>query len=227
MEILIIVVIVGLIVAGAIYNHKQAEKRRQALLALAARHGWQFSEAKDYDIEGRYAAFPCLQRGSARYAYNLLQGPVPQGQVCAFDYHFETYSTDDKGNTSTTHHYFSTLVLDTNLPLRPLLIRAETLFDKIGEFFGHDDIDFESDEFSRTFCVKAEDRRWAFDVISQSTMEFLLAAPRFTIEFAGSSIMAYREGTFEALDFEQALAVIAGIVDRLPQEVLRESKAPG
>ena len=63
----------------------------------------------------------------------------------------------------------------------------------MGEFFGFDDIDFESDEFSREFCVKAADRRWAFDVIHQATMEFLLAAPRFTIELAGPRVMAYRD----------------------------------
>ncbi len=226
MGVVIFLVFAALIIAAAIYNYRQAEKRRQALLDLAARQGWQFSEAKDYEMEGRYPAFSCLQSGSARYAYNILHGPGRQGQVCAFDYHYETYSTDDKGNTSTTHHHFSSLVLDTNLPLRPLLIRAETFFDKIGEFFGHDDIDFESHEFSRTFCVQADDRRWAFDVISQSTMEFLLAAPRFTIQFAGSSIMAHRNSVFEAFEFEQALEVITGIVERLPKDVLRDLQTP-
>ena len=44
-----------------------------------------------------------------------------------------------------------------------------------GEFFGHDDIDFESAEFSRNFYVKSSDRKWAFDILHARAMEFLLA----------------------------------------------------
>jgi len=222
--IFIFLLFLGVIIALGVYSYLQTEKRREALLALAERRGWSFNSEHDDGMESRYASFSCLQSGSGRYAYNILEGPVREGRICGFDYHYETQSTDSQGHSTTDHHYFSAVVIDTGLALKPLLIRPETFFDKIGELFGFDDIDFESAEFSRRFCVKAEDRRFAFDVISQSTMEFLLAAPEFAIQFAGCSVMAHRSALFEPAEFEQALDVLAGIIDRLPEYLLRELK---
>lgn len=224
MEILIFVVFAALIISGAIYAYYQNRKRVEALRALAARRGWTFESGRDNSFETRYPGVECLRQGSRRYANNVLRGVSGDFRFCGFDYHYETYSTDSKGNTTTHHHNFSAVVLETNLPLKPLLIRAESFFDKVGEFFGVDDIDFESHEFSKKFYVKAEDRRWAFDVIHQSTMEFLLAAPRFTIQFAGPRVIAYRDDTFDPDEVEQAEQVVRGILDRLPNYLHREWK---
>ncbi len=224
MEFLIFFLFLALIVAGAILGHFQAAKRRKELVALAARYGWTFDPSKDHGMESRFAAFRCLREGSNRYAYNILSGQYNQRRICGFDYHYETYSTDSKGRRSTNHHHFSAVMLETGLPLRPLLIRPESFFDRIGEFFGLDDIDFESTEFSRQFHVTSPDRRWAFDVIHQATMEFLLGAPRFTIELAGPTVVAYRSSCFKPADFEAAVQVTTGIIDRLPNYLLREWK---
>lgn len=208
----------------AIYQYYRSQQRQKDLMALAARQGWTFRHARDGGMEARFGAFSCLQTGSNRYAYNVLEGAYRQRNLCAFDYHYETYSTDSKGNRQTHHHYFSAAVLDVNLPLKPLLIRPEGFFDKIGEFFGLDDIDFESSQFSREFHVTSPDRRWAFDVIHQATMEFLLNAPRFTVELAGPRVIVYRSRCYDPDEFEHALQVAAGIIDRLPNYLLSEWK---
>ena len=138
------------------------------------------------------------------------------------DYHYETYSTDSKGRRTTHHHYFSAVVVETAPSLKPLFIRGESFFDKIGEFMGFDDIDFELAEFSSSFHVTAPDKRWAFDVLHQEAMEFLLNSPRFALEFHGGRVVAYRNNTFSTADFESALEVVSGLIDRLPRSVLRE-----
>ncbi len=227
LEIAIFLVFLALIIAIGIYQYGRAEQRQQALRALAIRRGWQFRADQDASIGARYGDFSCLQQGSARYAYNLLTGAAPAGPMCGFDYHYETYTTDSKGQQTTNHYQFSAVIVDVGLPLQPLLIRPETFLDRIGEWFGIEDINFESDEFGRAFYVKAADPHWAFDVIHQATMEFLLAAPRFTLQFAGTQIIAFRPSVFEALEFVQALDVIAGIIDRLPEYLLRDLKTKG
>lgn len=224
MQYLIFFGFLALIIIGAIYAYHQAAKRREELAALAGRLGWTFQHVKDWGMEDRYSQFRCLRQGSNRYAYNILSGQYEGHPLCAFDYHYETYSTDSKGRRSTHHHYFSALVLDTGLPLHPLVIRPEGFFDRIGEFFGLDDIDFESTEFSRAFHVTSPDRRWAFDVIHQATMEFLLAAPRFNLELAGPRVVAYRSSCFTPGDFEAAAHITTGIINRLPNYLLREWK---
>jgi hypothetical protein len=46
-----------------------------------------------------------------------------------------------------------------------LLIRREDIGDKLIGGLGFDDIDFESEEFSRDFWVKSDNRRHAYGVI--------------------------------------------------------------
>jgi hypothetical protein len=215
------VALIAGIIAIAVYAHRQAEKRRAAIAAWAAGHGLTFRRDRDRSIESRYP-FSCLSQGHNRYAHNISSGQVRDYGVCAFDYHYETYSSDSKGRRTTHHHHFSAVILQTALPLRPLAIRPENFLDRIGEFVGFDDIDFELAEFSREFHVKSPDKRWAFDVLHQESMEFLLAAPRFNIEFQEGFAMVRRTRRFAPEDFEAAFSVATGLIDRLPGSVVRE-----
>ena len=101
MEVLIFIVMLVVIAALAIYQYYRNQQRKNDLLALAARHGWTFMPHKDYAMETRFGAFGCLQQGANRYGYNILEGAYGDRGICAFDYHYETYSTDSKGNLFT------------------------------------------------------------------------------------------------------------------------------
>ena len=221
--ILIIVGIIAIIIVGVVLQRKKSEGRKKELAGWAFSKGLNFSPARDAGINNRYS-FKCLQRGENRYGYNIVEGNIGSRPARAFDYHYETHHTDSKGNRQTQHHYFSAVVVDANLPLKPLFIRNERLFDKLAEFIGFDDIDFESAEFSKKFYVKSPDKKWAYDVLHQATMEFMLSAPRFDIEFGGRQVIAYRNNTFKAVEFEEALNLVNGILDRLPESLLRELK---
>lgn len=197
-------------------------KRRKELLAWAQSKGLIFSAGKNYGMETRFPELSALRQGENRYACNVMEGDWAGRPVTAFDYHYETHSHDSKGRRQTHHHNFSTVVIGSSLPLKQLFIRPEGLFDKVAEFFGIDDIDFESAEFSRKFYVKAEDRRWAYDVIHQRTMQFLLDMPRFTIQFAPFRVFAWRNATFKVADFEAAAEVLRGMLDRLPDYLVKQ-----
>ncbi|RJP23439.1 MAG: hypothetical protein C4527_20255 [Candidatus Omnitrophota bacterium] len=213
-----------LVIVLAVVGFLQSARRKKELEAWAHANGFRFHPESDYSLDERYPDFSCLRQGSRRYGYHFVEGTRKGRNLRAFDYHYETYSSNSKGGRQTHHHYFSAVILRAPLPLKPLFIRPEGFFDKITEFLGFDDIDFESDEFSRTFYVKSPDKRWAFDVIHQETMEFLLAAPRFTMEFSNQDIIIYRAGTFTISDFENAIGVVEGILDRFPEYLLRELK---
>jgi|GEM_PF-1423762 len=170
-------VFIGLIILGIYIS----AKRRKELRLWAESNGWRFDPSKDRGMDNRFPEFKVLKKGSNRYAYNIIRGNIKSLLFLAFDYHYKT------GSGKNTHHYhFSSVILDSLLPLQNLYIRPEGFFDKITDFFGFDDIDFESAEFSRKFYVKAENKRWAYDVIHARTMEFLMNSPRFTIQFHGS-----------------------------------------
>jgi hypothetical protein len=62
------------------------------------------------------------------------------------------------------------------------VICREGFWSKVAQAFGYDDIDFESAEFSRRFCVRSRDKKFAYDFCHARMMEFLLANDDLTIE---------------------------------------------
>jgi hypothetical protein len=222
----IVALFVAAFAALAAWQYYAAKKRRQALKSWASSHGLSFNPTRDYTLDERFP-FGCLKQGHRRYAYNRLHGSWRGRELIAFDYHYETYSYDSKGRRRTHHHHFSAVILKSQVPLKPLFIRPEGLFDKITEFLGFDDIDFESIEFSREFYVKAPDKRWAYDVLHPRAMEFLLNSPRFSIQFDGDWAIAYRSSRFSPEEFGEAAEVLYGIFERLPRYLKEQQRQVG
>lgn len=183
MEQVLIFLAVGaaLIIAiiAAVYSWKQEQKRREALMAFAHARGWQFDASKDSRHDNEYAHFAVFRRGHSRRAFNTMRGSVSiDGRDCpvkAGDFLYKITRSNGK-STSTTTYRFSYLILHLPFAHVPdLLIRPENFLDKIAGAIGFDDIDFESEEFSRKFHVASKDKRFAYDVITPAMMEFLLA----------------------------------------------------
>ncbi len=215
---LMFLLMITVALAAGIYTRYAAAKRRGELLAWAQSKGLSFSPAKQFSLGDRFGSFHCLQTGQDRYAYNIIQGPwPPERQAICFDYLYVTGS----GKNRTTHT-FSAAVMTSKVPLKPLLIRPENLFDKFAEFLGFEDIDFESAEFSRAFYVKSSDRRWAYDVLHPRAMEFLLARPRFAIQFDTGCAIAFRSTVFSTRDFQSACDTLSGLLDGLPEYLVRQ-----
>jgi len=130
---LVIVVVLVVIVISAIYGMIQARKRLEGLFELAQRLGLNFSAAEDYALADRYNFLKQLAQGENRYARNVLSGNYQQYQVLAFDYHYETHSTDSKGRRQTEHHWFSFFILTLSAVFPDLTIRRENFLMKIAE----------------------------------------------------------------------------------------------
>jgi len=213
MSYLIIVLVIADIAAAWYFG----SLRRKKLRAWASARGFRFEPAADRSFDDRYPTFGCLRVGYSRYAYNLATGQASGRPVIAFDYRYVT------GSGKNRHvHRFSGVLLESEIALQPLRIRPENLFDRVGEFFRLDDIDFESAEFSRSFHVKSPSKRWAFDVLHQRTIEFLLASARFSIQFSDDHLLVWRGRTFSPDAFDEAIGVATGILDRMPEYVTRE-----
>ncbi len=185
---IIVVLFAVLMVAAVIGSRIAARKRREAMRDLAGRLGLAFSPEKDYDLAGRFAFLNKLRQGDNRYAFNVLSGAYQGQQVKAFDYHYETHSTDAKGHRQTHHHHFSFFVLCLPRQCPELIIVREGILSKLAQAFGYDDIDFESAEFSRKFCVRARDKRFAYDICHPRFMEYLLANDDLSLEFESSVV---------------------------------------
>jgi hypothetical protein len=217
-----IVLAIAVAAVVMICGYYAAAQRRKELAAWARSRGFDFYPGKDGMLDERFGRFGCLCRGRSRYGYNRILGDWEGRELLAFDYRYVTGS----GKNQQTHR-FSAVVLQSRVPLKPLYLRPEGFFDKVTEFFGLDDIDFESAEFSRQFYVKSPDRRWAYDVIHQRAMDFLLRMPRFSIKFDVMHAVAWRDRRFGLQEFEQAAGVIAGLLDQLPEYLVRQQTNRG
>ena len=167
------------------------------MLALAAKLGLQFNSEKNRSIANQYRFLDKLRAGSNRYAFNILSGKYKENDILIFDYHYETHSTDSKGNSETHHHYFSFFILHLPLIFPELKIGREGFFSKIGQALGYDDIDFESHEFSRKFCVRSKDKKFAYDICNAQMIDYLLSNDDLTIEIENNAL---------AISFDKRLA---------------------
>lgn len=178
----IIAIVIVVFIALAIYGAMAAKKRRQALAAWAQANGLRFDPSNDAALDERYPQFKCLRQGDDRYGYDRIFGQWKGRELLGFDYHYETHSTDSKGHRQTHRHYFSCFLLHLPRSFPELAVGREGFFSKIAQAFGYDDIDFESHEFSRKFCVRSSNKKFAYDVCNARMMEYLLANDDLTIE---------------------------------------------
>jgi hypothetical protein len=219
MQSLIIAAAIVIAAASIIYGIYAAGKRQKELAGWAFSKGLSFDPDKDTEFDSKYPRFDCLQRGDSRYAYNAMYGAIDGRVFLGCDYHYATGS-----GKSRQQHHLSLVIVKSPIWLKPLFIRPENFFDKVAEFAGFNDIDFESAEFSKKFYVKSTDKKWAYDIIHPRTMEFLLASPVFSIQFDTLSIILYRDRTFSTADFESAVEFINGFFGLIPEYVIESQK---
>ena len=234
MEFGIILLILLIFAFFAYFSYLGQQQRLDELRELASKLGWDFQAADDYDQDDKLASYPMFCQGSSRYAFNTLRGAITvAGAACPVmmgDYHYKTTSHDSKGNTTTHTHIFSYLLLE--LPYRrlpELIIRREGLFDAVKNLFGFDDIDFESAEFSRRFCVKSPDRRFAYDVIHSRMIEFLMEYEPPTINIAaGRCLLGDGSATWTAEEFRATVDWVEHFFELWPQHLTSqlERKSP-
>ena len=212
---LIIVAVIGLMIVG----WRQEQKRLRLLRHWGRARGLtpQADGRKGWDK--RYPGLKELQRGHSRQSRLTLAGEIDGRRTVCLDYMFVTGS----GKNRTTHRR-AVVIVELGFPVIPLVIRREHALDRVGEFLGLDDIDFESAEFSRTFHVSSSDRKWAYDVIHTRTMEYLLQAPSFNVEFGYGEIAVYRTGRFDEAGYQEAVRMAATLHDLVPDYVIKDMK---
>lgn len=221
--IFIFVLIAALVIAALIYGAWAARKRREALANLADRLHLLFDPDNNYALAERYEFLDHLAQGDNRYAFNILSGSYQQNEVLVFDFHYETHSTDSKGNRTTHHHYLSFFILLLPRSFPELRITKEGLLSKIAQAFGYADIDFESAEFSRAFCVRSKDKRFAYDVCNAQMMVYLLANRDLSIEIERDALALAFNSQLSAEEIESNLRRLLEIRARLPEYLFNQT----
>lgn len=215
----IFLLVIGLIIHG----YHAAKKRREEMQMLASRLGLSYSSEKDRRFASAYGFIGKLAQGNNRYAFNIMRGNHQGHYVEVFDYHYETESTDSKGDRTTHHHYLSCFLLELPMNVPELTISREGMFSKIAQAFGYADIDFESAEFSKAFCVRSADKRFAYDICHAQMMEYLLANRDLSLEYERRTLAMVFGGQLSIPRIEYNLARLVEIRQFFPEYLLENA----
>ena len=93
-----------------------------------------------------------------------------------------------------------------------------SLSAKLEAVFGlGDEVKFEFAEFSRRFCVRSADKKFAYDVCNPQMMEYLLANRDLEVEIQGPAILLAFEPQLPVGQIEFNLQRLIEIRSRLPE----------
>jgi hypothetical protein len=123
-----------------------------------------------------------FNRGVSKYTSNLINWNI-FGDICAqiFDYshkpvigYFSKYSC---------RHYITVMLINLQKPLPQFVLRPEYFSDKLAEFFGFNDIDFNAyPEFSKKYFLKGKNRDEVMAFFSPEILMFFARHPGWSVE---------------------------------------------
>lgn len=196
-------------------------RRRRELEAFARRLGLAFAPGgggdfgADFDVD--YHGYHPFGVGRSRRSSNLVYGSRNGVGWRMFDYRYTTGS----GKRRRTHR-FGVVAAEVGLSFPRMTMRPEGVFDKIASLAGFDDINFESEAFSRRYHVRCADRARCYDLIHPRMMEYLLSLPAAHWQFGPGRVLIVKGGRFGAEELGRAMGMIEGFVERVPAYVRKD-----
>ena len=193
-----------------------AKKRREEMQLFASRHGLQYSPHDPFQLHAW--PFTLFGIGEGRKAQNVVWGPWNGGEpVCAYDYEYYTESTDSEGRTTRHYHRFSCAQIDVPAYFPHLQIARENVFTRLADRMGMADIEFESPEFNRRYNVKANERKFAYELLDARLLDWLVRFDQgYAFEVSANRILAYRKRT-KAAGLEPLIGTLLMFRDNVPR----------
>jgi hypothetical protein len=195
-------------------------RRLQAIRMECLRRGWRY-QTEDSALVDRWTAGP-FGTGTGRRARNVVTGERDDQRFVAFEYSYKRSSGVGEQRRTTTYT-FSVCALALPVPLPMLQVEPEGWLSRVADAVGiGDQIDVESAAFNRAFAVRAQDRKFAYDVLHPRHLEALLAAKRIGWWIEGTDILSSAQCP---LDLDEVLGVLdhlGGVVSQIPDFVWRD-----
>lgn len=213
--------ILAVIIPLGLFLAHQEKQRREAIKTLCQSLGLRVILGHDLHLPQKYGAISLFQKGRRRRAENVIRGSYKNVPIQAFEYQYETQSTDSDGKTKTHHHRFFCTALQLPKHFPQIRLRPEHMFDKVLAAVGFDDIDFESYQFSKAFHVSSNDKRFAYDFFHPQMQEHCLSRPDFNLELTGNDLVIYWRGRLQPEQLTHHLDLLVGMSNLFPKHLLK------
>ncbi|MHB1261525.1 MAG: hypothetical protein ACYC2H_07395 [Thermoplasmatota archaeon] len=204
----------AVVAAGTYFVQQDRLRTDRAFQAICDGQGWAMSDQGLLAAAFLVDSLP-YRRGHSLVAKRVLAGARDGVALRVVDARYERGSGKHK-----SYHNASTVALEMPFPL-DLTIEPETFGHKVADALGGEDIDVESDEFSRRFWVKSPDRRTAYAVLHPGAIEFLLkVGSRMTWHWYGGWLVMTWKGRLAPQEVLPAVATAFEFRGRLPRHLL-------
>jgi hypothetical protein len=176
---------IGIVIWGIL----SSRKRTQELTQLAPQLGFTFmGNAWSGPALDPLHKTCLMQRTRGRFS-NVMVGVAGNLEAIVFDYSYRS----GKNSVSQTLACYSQ-----KAPLPPFVLKPEGLFDRIGDAFVHNDIDFESHPvFSNRYTLKSPDETGTRRLFTPSLLTYMEQIPadkKWIIETNAANLFVYRHG---------------------------------
>ena len=225
LPILLVALALTAIAAIAILSYRAEQRRRALLQGFAMSKGWTYTAADDSWCD-RFVGAP-FGTGERRSASNILRGPYAGTEMVAFDYSYQTSTTDSKGNRQTTTHRYAVCSLQMPAPLGGLELSPESALTRLAGHVGLGDVELESEDFNRRYRVKARDPKLAYDVLNPRTMQALLARPALHLRLLDVDAISWESGRLDPVALLARLSTLQVVVAGIPSFVWSDHSAGG
>jgi hypothetical protein len=101
-------------------------------------------------------------------------------------------------------------------------VNREGLGRKLLGLVGVRDLQLESEDFNKTFHIRTENEKFAYDVLHPRMMEWMLADQRalsIPFRFERGDLVTWREGKVDVSEVDELLNYVADVVERVPSFV--------
>ncbi len=215
-------IIVGVLVGGFLLERK----RRDRLVAFATNRGWTMV-GDDSSLVDRWVGEP-FGKGDHRRARNVLRGTESGRPFTAFDYSYETHSSDSKGQRQTTTHRFTVCAVSMPGWLEPVQVLPGNALERFAGAMGlTQDIHLESEEFNRRYRVSSSSPKLASDILTPRTMQYLLSVQSEGWRTCGGDIVSFAQGRLDPAEVVRTCAILKRVLDGVPAFVWKDAGASG
>lgn len=229
---LIAVMLVGGFVYSVIW-YRRYRGQRAVFARQAAKHGLLAFPEDPFGLER--LGMPLFEQGDQATFTNLLLGEWQNLPFKAAELTIYTKSLNSKGQTVLVpQSEYSVLVAELDLRLWTpwLVLTPETARTRAKAALGMHDIQFESGAFNARFYVRAEERRFAYQLIDARMMEYLLSTKdtRLRYEVRGSRLLVALPRDRAGVILQEVFPLFAaasGMAERIPRVVWSEYAAAG
>ncbi|WP_020531237.1 SulP family inorganic anion transporter [Flexithrix dorotheae] len=164
--------------------------RQKELADLAKKLGWKYESQKSIS-QRKYQSFAFTKGVKINYAQNIISSVFDGVRV-----EYAEIVLRNNISTNTRDTIIPTILLTPEITLHSLprfTLEKEEMFDKVLEFAGFNDIDFDDHpEFSNKFLLKGENEFGIRDFFTDEFINHIQTTPDYHLESNGDSILIHR-----------------------------------